>query len=59
MSNIFKELILFAIALAKNTCKVGASWQIAAPYGSRLHIPPTIHHLLAAQQATQRKPISW
>ena len=32
-----------------------AYWQIPVPYGSKLHIPPTNYHLLAAQQEPYKK----
>ena len=34
---------------------INAYWQIPVPYGSKLHIPPTNYHLLAAQQEPYKK----
>ena len=36
-------------------CYINAYWQIPVPYGSKLHIPPTNYHLLAAQQEPYKK----
>ena len=34
---------------------INAPRQIPGPYGSKLHIPPTNYHLLAAQQEPYKK----
>ena len=36
-------------------CYINAPRQIPVPYGSKLHIPPTNYHLLAAQQEPYKK----
>ena len=36
-------------------CYINAPRQIPGPYGSKLHIPPTNYHLLAAQKEPYKK----
>ena len=37
---------------------INVQWQIPAPFGSKLHIPPTNYHLLVVQQEPYKKACS-